>query len=86
MLADILLESGQPRLALAEYESALKLSPNRFNGLYHAGVAAEAVGEKTKAQQFYAALLKSTDGGAHSERPEFAHAKSFVSSVQVAAQ
>jgi len=36
MLADMLLESHQPKLALAEYEVALKLSPNRFNGLYHA--------------------------------------------------
>jgi tetratricopeptide (TPR) repeat protein len=86
MLADMMLESGQPRQALAEYEASLKLSPNRFNGLYHAGVAAEAVDEKIKAQQFYTALLKSTNSGAHSERPEFAHAESLVSSVQVAAQ
>ena len=86
MLADMLLESDQPQQALAEYEAALKLSPNRFNGVYHAGVAAEAVGDKPKAQQFYNALLKLTDSGAHSARPEFAHAKSFVSSVQVAAQ
>ena len=86
MLADMLLESGQPQQALAEYEAALKLSPNRFNGLYHAGVAAEATGDKPKAQQFYSALLKSTDGGAHSDRPEFAHAKGFVSSPQLAAQ
>jgi tetratricopeptide (TPR) repeat protein len=86
MLADMLLESNQPQQALTEYEAALKLSPNRFNGLYHAGAAAEAVGDKSKAQDFYTRLLKSTDSGAHSARPEFAHAKSFVSSVQVAAQ
>ncbi|HEX4756383.1 MAG TPA: hypothetical protein VH308_00320 [Terracidiphilus sp.] len=86
MLADMLLESDQSQQALAEYEAALKLSPNRFNGVYHAGVAAEAVGDKPKAQQFYTALLKFTDSGARSNRPEFAHAKSFVSSVQVAAQ
>ncbi len=84
MLADMLLESHQPRQALAEYEVALKLSPNRFNGLYHAGVAAEAAGDKAKAQQFYAALLKSTDNGAQSARPELAHVKSYVSSTQMA--
>jgi len=67
MLGDMLLESHQPKEALAEYETALKLSPNRFNGLY----------------QFYAALLKSTDNGAHSARPELAHAKSFLASTQV---
>jgi tetratricopeptide (TPR) repeat protein len=86
MLADMLLELHQPQRALAEYEIALKLSPNRFNGLYHAGLAAEQASDKAKAQQFYAALLKSTDNGAESSRPELAHVKSFVSSTQVAAK
>ncbi len=86
MLADILLESHQPQQALAEYEVALKLSPNRFNGLYHAGLAAEAMGDKAKAQQYYAALLKSTNNGGQSARPEIAHVKSFVSSMQTASK
>jgi hypothetical protein len=86
MLADMLLEFHQPRQALAEYEIALKLSPNRFYGLYHAGLAAEQAGDKAKAQQYYAALLKSTDNGAQSARPELAHVKSFVSSAQLAAK
>jgi tetratricopeptide (TPR) repeat protein len=85
MLADMLLEFHQPREALAEYSKALKLSPNRFNGLYHAGMAAEEAGDKAQAQQFYAALLKSTENGAQSARPELAHARSFASSAQVAA-
>ncbi len=84
MLADMLLEFGRPREALAEYEVALKLSPNRLNGLYNAGRAAEAAGEKPKAKFYYAALLKSTNNGANSTRPEFAHARSFVSSIQMA--
>ena len=86
MLADMLLELHQPQQALAEYEISLKLSPNRFNGLYHAGLAAEEAGDKAKAQQFYAALLKSTDNGAESSRPELAHVKSFVSATQLAAK
>ncbi len=85
MLADMLLEFGQPRQALAEYEVALKLSPNRLNGLYNAGRAAEAASEKPKAEFYYTALLKSTNNGANSARPEFAHARSFVSSMQMAA-
>jgi tetratricopeptide (TPR) repeat protein len=84
MLADMLLELHQPQQALAEYEVALKLSPNRFNGLYHAGVAAEAAGDKTKAQQYYAALLQSTHNGDQSSRPELSHVKSFISSTQTA--
>ncbi|HEV2487880.1 MAG TPA: hypothetical protein VGT08_20335 [Terracidiphilus sp.] len=86
MLADMLLEFNQPQQALAEYEAALKLSPNRLNGLYHAGVAAEASGDKAKAQHYFAALLKSTNNGAQSVRPEFAHAKRVLSSTETAAQ
>jgi tetratricopeptide (TPR) repeat protein len=85
MLADMLLDFGRPKEALAEYEVALKLSPNRLNGLFNAGRAAEAAGEKAKAQFYYAELLKSTDGGAGSARPEFAHAKSFVAGTERAA-
>ena len=81
MLADMLLELGQPRSALQEYEQALKLSPNRFNGLFNAGMAAEAVGDRAKARAFYAALLKSTNDGSESIRAELAHVKEFVSST-----
>ena len=84
MLADMLLELHQPQQALAEYRVALKLSPNRFNGLYHAGEAAEQAGDKRAAAEYYAALLKSTGNGANSSRPEMAHAKTFVASEQVA--
>jgi tetratricopeptide (TPR) repeat protein len=86
MLADMLLDFGKPKEALAEYEVALRLSPNRLNGLFNAGRAAEAAGEKQKAESYYAALLKSTDGGAGSARPEFAHAKSFVAGTEQAAK
>jgi hypothetical protein len=59
--------------------------PNRFNGLYHAGMAAEEAGDKAKARQFYAQLLKSTGNGAQSARRELAHAKAFASSQDLAA-
>jgi tetratricopeptide (TPR) repeat protein len=78
MLADMLLDFGKPKEALAEYEVALRLSPNRLNGLYNAGRAAEAAGDKKTAQFYYLALLQSTHGGAGSARPEFVHAKRFV--------
>jgi tetratricopeptide (TPR) repeat protein len=84
MLADMLLELHQPQQALVEYDAALKLSPNRFNGLFNAGLAAEAIGDKTKAWTYYAALLKSTGNGARSNRPEFGHVKSFTATTQLA--
>jgi tetratricopeptide (TPR) repeat protein len=86
MLGDMLLELGQPRQALDEYQQALELSPNRFNGLYNAGRAAEALGDKVQAKRYYAALLKSTDGGSRSARPEFAHVKAFMASKTLARQ
>ena len=78
MLADMLLESKRPKEALAEYQRSLKLSPNRFNGLYNAGRAAEAAGDPDGARHYFAALLKSTEGGAHSSRPEIAHARTAL--------
>jgi tetratricopeptide (TPR) repeat protein len=86
MLADILLESGRPQDALVEYQQSLRLSPNRFNGLLNAGLAAEAAGNKAEAERYYAALLKSTDGGSQSARPEFDRVKRFMSSAQLAVQ
>jgi tetratricopeptide (TPR) repeat protein len=86
MLADMLLELNRPQEALAEYGRALMLSPNRFNGLYNAGRAAEAAGDSVQAEKYYAALLGSTDRGAHSTRPEFDHAKAFTASAAVAGQ
>jgi tetratricopeptide (TPR) repeat protein len=84
MLADMLLELGQPREALVEYKRALILSPNRFNGLYNAGMAAEAVGDKSQANGYYAALLESTDNGSRSVRPELEHVRAFASSTALA--
>jgi tetratricopeptide (TPR) repeat protein len=83
MLADMLLEFHQPDQALLEYARALELSPNRFNGLYNAGLAAEAAGDRLKAASYYSALLKSTDGS-RSARSELDHAKSFVATTRLA--
>jgi tetratricopeptide (TPR) repeat protein len=84
MLADILLELGRPQDALGEYKKALTLSPNRFNGLFNAGKAAEAAGDASQAKDYYATLLKITANGAESTRPEFDHVKSVVSSAKLA--
>jgi tetratricopeptide (TPR) repeat protein len=84
MLADMLLDLKRPKDALVEYEHSLQLSPSRFNGLYNAGMAAEAAGDRTKARQYYTALLKITDKGLHTTRPEIAHAKVFLAAAAAA--
>jgi tetratricopeptide (TPR) repeat protein len=82
MLGDMLLEAKRPHEALTEYRRALELSPNRFNGLYGAGRAAEMAGDAASARYYFAALLRSTDGGAQSTRAEIAYVKGFLASAR----
>jgi tetratricopeptide (TPR) repeat protein len=84
MLGDMLMELNRPKEALVEYKVALTLSPNRLNGLYGAGRAAEALGMKKEADRYYATILKNTDDGATSSRASLAHAKEFVKATTVA--
>jgi hypothetical protein len=57
----------------------MKVDPNRFNGLCGAGRAAELAHERGKAAAYYQQLLKNCEGHT-SARPEFAEAKSSLSS------
>jgi len=74
MLGDLLLLEHKPAEALAEYRVALKLSPNRLNGLLSAGNAAEQAGLPDQARAFYGTAARQTSSGANSARPELAHA------------
>jgi tetratricopeptide (TPR) repeat protein len=74
MLGDLLLLEHKPAEALTEYRVALKLSPNRLNGLLSAGEAAELARRPEEAAAFYKAAAQQTDRGAHTQRPEVAHA------------
>ena len=75
MLADMLLELKRPSDALSEYKASLKLSPNRFDGLLGAARSAQAAGNATAAQTYYAQLTSVCLPGA--DRPELAEAKTY---------
>jgi tetratricopeptide (TPR) repeat protein len=77
MIADILLEAKRPQQALTEYQTDLKLHPNRFDGLYGAARAAEAAGKQNEATEYYALLLKVCDGS-NSTRSELSRARELV--------
>jgi hypothetical protein len=77
MIADMLLEAKRPQQALAEYQTDLKLNPNRFDGLFGAAQAAEAAGKQSDATEYYALLLKVCDGS-NSTRPELSKARQLV--------
>jgi hypothetical protein len=77
LLGDMLLESGQPTLALQAYEASQQREPNRLRGYYGAARAAEASGDKAKATLYYAKLIDLTKN-ADSPRPEVTEAKTYA--------
>jgi tetratricopeptide (TPR) repeat protein len=66
--------------ALEAYEAVLQKSPNRFNSLYGAGVAAERTGNTRKAVSYYRQL--SAIANSNSDRPELSAVRSFVKKHQ----
>jgi tetratricopeptide (TPR) repeat protein len=68
LLGDMLMESGQPAVALGEYETSQTRDPKRFRGLWGAGEAAAQAGDDAKARQYFKQLVDMTVGG--DERPE----------------
>jgi tetratricopeptide (TPR) repeat protein len=96
MLADMLMQLNRPTEALAEYEKSIEIDPNRFNGLYGAGRAAELLGELERERNYYAhlvqncAVVKSLRSqspaaktpGSKSQRPELIHAAEVMNAVR----
>jgi tetratricopeptide (TPR) repeat protein len=77
MLADMLMQMNRPAEAPVEFEKSMKVDPNRFNGLYGAGRAAELLGEREKERSYYGQMLKNC-AGAQSNQPELAHARASM--------
>jgi len=77
LLGDMLLQLKQNAEALQAYESVLQKSPNRFNSLYGAGIAAEKLGDKQKTAIYFKQLLSIADT-AKTDRPEVVTARSFM--------
>ena len=76
-LGELLLEHKQPAAALVEFETSLRSSPNRFNGLYGAARAAKLAGDRKNARAYYVKLLalsRQADG----RRAEIDEAKKFL--------
>jgi tetratricopeptide (TPR) repeat protein len=68
---------NEPAKALEAYEINLERRPNRFNGLYGAGLAAERSGNPEKALLYYKRLLDIA-GDSRMKRPELKAARSFT--------
>src|SRR5882724_677223 len=75
-LGDLLLKLDRPKEAQQEFEAALKIYPGRFRGLYGAAHAAEQIGEKEKADHYYAKLTEQT-AKADGSRGELAQLREY---------
>jgi len=58
LLADLLMETKQPALALTEFQTSLKSSPNRFHAIYGAAQAAESANQAELAKGYYAKVVE----------------------------
>ena len=76
LLGDMLLEDGEAPEALVAYETSQKEDPKRFRGLWGAGQAAEASGDRNKARVYYAQLVDMA--GAGEPRVELAAARAWL--------
>ena len=81
-LGELLLDLKQPIAALQEFETSLRTTPNRFNGLYGAARAAKLASDQKKAKTYYAKLV-ALCRHADSIRPEIEEAKAFLTGVNV---
>ena len=72
MLAELLMIGHQPKESLMEYQTVLKIAPNRFNALYGAAKAAEGTGDMTAASVYFRKLTEVAVGD---ERPELKMAR-----------
>jgi tetratricopeptide (TPR) repeat protein len=84
-LGDLLLKLDRPKEAQVEFEAALKIYPGRFRGLYGAAQAAEQIGEKEKAQHYYAKLIEQT-AKADGSRSELAELREYCTTQDATAQ
>ncbi len=77
LLGDLLMELGRPADALPQYEASIAKEPNRFRGLYGAGLAAESTGDQARARVHFeklAAICAQSDG----TRPELVRARQVL--------
>jgi hypothetical protein len=77
LLADLLLQQGQPAAALTEYEASMKNAPERLRGFYGAASAAEASGDKEKSAFYFRSLARLTRNADDSDRAEIRAARAF---------
>jgi tetratricopeptide (TPR) repeat protein len=67
ILAEMLLKAKRPKEALVEYQSVLKVAPNRFNALFGAASAADSAGDAITAAEYFRKLTEVAVGDERAE-------------------
>ncbi|MGZ5140274.1 MAG: hypothetical protein ACXWCX_20970, partial [Burkholderiales bacterium] len=80
LMADMLMEMKQPAAALSQYRVSLKETPNRYRGVDGAALAAQAVGDRQNAADYFAKLV-TLSRNADTVRPELSRAKAYLASL-----
>jgi len=75
LLAEMLLQMHRPAGALAAFEATLEKEPNRFRALSGAARSAALAGDRQKARDYSASLLKICERADMPERPELRQAR-----------
>jgi len=77
LFGELLLEQGQPAAAIVEFETALKQTPNRYRAFLGIARAADGLGDRAKASEYYRKLVDLAKN-ADTPRPETQQAKDFL--------
>lgn len=77
LLGELLLAANKPGEALREFESSLRVVPNRFRSLAGAGQAAEKAGNRRLAGTYFTRLISQT-ANADTQRPVLVSARAFA--------
>ena len=80
LLGDLLMKIDRPQQALTAYEESLRLNPNRFNGIYGAGLSAKLIGDNEKAAQYFNELMELTRASG-TDRPELVTAQKYLEAM-----
>jgi tetratricopeptide (TPR) repeat protein len=77
LLGEMLIEQKQSAAALKELEASQVREPNRYRNYAASAQAAEMMGDKGKAREYYGKLIELTKKG-DGNRPELVRAKAYV--------
>ena len=77
LLGELLLEMGDAKAALTEFDTALHQTPNRYRTFLGLARAANGTGNRPKASEYYGKLVELSKN-ADTERQDTREAKEFL--------